>query len=59
MQWLCDACCSNKKDMGWLQFIYRYATSLGIDPNEDQKPWQQWILNQAQNGLGTSVSSQY
>ena len=29
--------------MDWLEFLYRYATSLGIGPNENQKPWQQWI----------------
>ena len=26
------------------------AASLGIDPNENQQPWQQWILNRAQIG---------
>ena len=40
-----------------LEFLYRYATSLGIGPNENQKPWQQWMLNRAQNGLGTCVAS--
>jgi len=55
MQWLCDTCNFNKKEMDWLEFLYRYATSLGIDPNENQKPWQQWMLNRAQNGLGTCV----
>jgi hypothetical protein len=54
---LCDVCNLNKKDMDWLEFLYRYATSLGIGPNENQKPWQQWMLNRAQNGLGTCVAS--
>jgi hypothetical protein len=53
MQWLCDTCNLNKKDMDWVAFLYRYATSLGIDPNKNQKPWQQWILNRTKNGLGT------
>jgi hypothetical protein len=53
MQWLCDACNLNTKDMDWVEFVYRYATSLGIDPNKNQKPWQQWILNRAKNGFGT------
>jgi len=57
MLWLCDVCNLNKKDMDWLEFLYRYATSLGIGPNENQKPWQQWMLNRAQNGLGTCVAS--
>ena len=26
--WLCDTCHFSKKDMGWLEFLYRYATSL-------------------------------
>ena len=43
--------------MDWLEFLYRYATSLGIGPNENQKPWQQWMLNRANNGLGACVVS--
>jgi hypothetical protein len=53
MQWLCDTCNLNKNDMDWVEFLYRYSTSLGIDPNKNQKPWQQWILNRTKNGLGT------
>lgn len=51
MQWLCDTCNLNKKDMTWLEFLYRYATQMGVDPNVNQKPWQKWVLTRAKNGL--------
>ena|SRR5215467_4925926 len=51
MQWLCDTCNLNKNDMSWLEFLYRYATGLGIDPNENQRPWQNWVLTRTRNGL--------
>jgi hypothetical protein len=51
MQWLCDTCNLNKNDMNWLEFLYRYATGLGIDPNVNQKPWQNWVLTRTENGL--------
>jgi hypothetical protein len=51
MQWLCDTCNLNKRDMEWLEFLYRYATNLGIDPNVNQKPWQKWVLTRTENGL--------
>src|SRR6516165_10009937 len=41
---------------GWSSST-EYARSLGIDPNENQKPWQQWMLNRANNGLGACVVS--
>lgn len=51
MQWLCSTCNLNKGTQDWLPFIYQYATGLGIDPNVNEKPWQQWIMNRAKNGL--------
>ena len=51
MQWLCDTCNLNKKDMHWLEFLFRYAHEMGIDPNVNQKPWQKWVLTRSKNGL--------
>jgi len=51
MQWLCDTCNMNKGDRNWLEFLYRYATSMGQDPNANQKPWKQWVLTRTENGL--------
>lgn len=51
MQWLCDTCNLNKKDMHWLEFLYRYATEMGMDPNKNEKPWQNWVLTRTKNGL--------
>ena len=50
-QWLCDTCNMNKGDMDWLEFMFRYATGMGMDPNANQKPWQKWVLTRTQNGL--------
>jgi hypothetical protein len=52
MQWLCDTCNRNKRDMDWLEFLYRYARNMGIDPNVNQKPWKKWVMNRVGNGLG-------
>jgi hypothetical protein len=51
MQWLCDTCNLNKKDMNWLEFLFRYATGIGMDPNVNQEPWKKWVLTRASNGL--------
>jgi HNH endonuclease len=51
MQWLCDTCNLNKKDMHWLEFLYHYSTRMGMDPNKNQKPWQTWVLTRTKNGL--------
>jgi hypothetical protein len=51
MQWLCDTCNLNKKDMDWLEFLFRYATEMGMDPNVNQKPWQKWVITRTKNGL--------
>jgi hypothetical protein len=51
MQWLCDTCNLNKKDMDWLEFLFRYSTSMGIDPNQNQEPWKRWVLTRAKNQL--------
>lgn len=51
MQWLCDTCNLNKKDMDWLEFLFRYATQMGMDPNINQKPWQKWVITRTKNGL--------
>jgi hypothetical protein len=50
-QWLCDTCNTNKGSMSWLEFLFRYATGMGQDPNQNQKPWQKWVLTRTQNGL--------
>ena len=50
-QWLCDTCNLNKGNMDWLEFMFRYATGMGMDPNANQKPWQKWVLTRTQNGL--------
>ena len=51
MQYLCDTCNLNKKDMNWLEFLFRYATNMGQDPNQNQAPWKKWVLTRTQNGL--------
>jgi hypothetical protein len=51
MQWLCDTCNMNKGDRSWLQFLFGYATGLGMDPNKNQEPWKRWVLTRANNGL--------
>jgi hypothetical protein len=51
MQWLCDTCNLNKKDMDWPEFLFRYAMNMGMDPNTNQKPWQKWAITRAKNGL--------
>jgi hypothetical protein len=51
MQWLCDTCNLNKKDMEWPEFLFRYANDMGMDPNKNQRPWQKWVMTRATNGL--------
>jgi hypothetical protein len=51
MQWLCDTCNMNKGDRDWLQFLFGYATGMGMDPNKNQEPWKRWVLTRANNGL--------
>ena len=51
MQWLCDTCNLNKKDMTWLEFLFRYAKGMGQDPNQNQAPWKKWVLARTTNGL--------
>jgi hypothetical protein len=51
MQWLCDTCNLNKGTTDWLEFLFRYSTRMGMDPNVNQEPWQKWITSRTKNGL--------
>jgi hypothetical protein len=51
LQWLCETCNLNKSDMDWYEFLFRYATGMGQNPNVNMGPPTQWLMTRAMNGL--------